>query len=127
MSDSMLETVQDIYEAFGGGDVPAILDAMTDDVAFCVGSSSGAPWCGFRHGQREVPKFSESLGAACAGVELSPLAFASRDTAVMVVIACAVTVRATCKNGDMDLHHWWRFRDGKAYYVRGTEDTALTA
>jgi hypothetical protein len=27
----------------------------------------------------------------------------------------------------MDLHHWWRFRDGKIYYYRGTEDTALTA
>ena len=25
------------------------------------------------------------------------------------------------------LHHWWRFRDGKVYYYRGTEDTALTA
>jgi len=27
----------------------------------------------------------------------------------------------------MDLHHWWRFRDGKVVLVRGTEDTALVA
>ena len=26
----------------------------------------------------------------------------------------------------MDIHHWWRFRDGKICYYRGTEDTAQT-
>jgi len=24
----------------------------------------------------------------------------------------------------MDLHHWFRFRDGRIYFYRGTEDTA---
>jgi ketosteroid isomerase-like protein len=27
----------------------------------------------------------------------------------------------------MNLHHYWRFRDGKVEYYRGSEDTALTA
>jgi ketosteroid isomerase-like protein len=27
----------------------------------------------------------------------------------------------------MDLHHFFRFRDGKIAYYRGTEDTAQTA
>jgi hypothetical protein len=26
----------------------------------------------------------------------------------------------------MDIHHWWRFRDGKSCFYRGTEDTAQT-
>ena len=26
----------------------------------------------------------------------------------------------------MDIHHWWRFRDGKICFYRGTEDTAQT-
>lgn len=26
----------------------------------------------------------------------------------------------------MEIHHWWRFRDGKVYLYRSTEDTALT-
>jgi len=33
----------------------------------------------------------------------------------------------TGKSAEMDIHHWWRFRDGKIYYYRGTEDTAATA
>jgi ketosteroid isomerase-like protein len=27
----------------------------------------------------------------------------------------------------MNLHHYWRFRDGKVAYYRGSEDTALIA
>ena len=26
----------------------------------------------------------------------------------------------------MDIHHWWRFRDGQVCFYRGTEDTAQT-
>jgi hypothetical protein len=26
----------------------------------------------------------------------------------------------------MNLHHYWRFRDGKVEYYRGSEDTAQT-
>ena len=34
---------------------------------------------------------------------------------------------STGKSGAMNLHHWFRFRAGKVYFYRGTEDTALTA
>jgi hypothetical protein len=27
----------------------------------------------------------------------------------------------------MDIHHWWRFRDDRICFYRGTEDTAATA
>jgi ketosteroid isomerase-like protein len=33
---------------------------------------------------------------------------------------------ATGKTAAMDLHHYFRFRDGKIAYYRGTEDTAQT-
>jgi len=56
-----------------------------------------------------------------------PLTFASNDTDVLVVIRFGLRVPATGKSGEMDIHHWWRFRDGKIVFYRGTEDTALTA
>ena len=34
---------------------------------------------------------------------------------------------ATGKEAAMNLHHYWRFRDGKVEYYRGSEDTQLTA
>jgi uncharacterized protein len=42
----------------------------------------------------------------------------------MVFIRYAFTVTATGKQVAMNMHHYWKFRDGKACYVRSSEDTA---
>ncbi len=38
-----------------------------------------------------------------------------------------VTVTVTGKDVATNLHHYSRLRDGKVFYYRGSEDTALTA
>jgi hypothetical protein len=37
----------------------------------------------------------------------------------MVVTRWAATAPATGRSTAMDIHHWWRFRDGKIYLYRG--------
>jgi ketosteroid isomerase-like protein len=126
--DSKLDTVQAVYAAFGRGDVPAILRVVTDDVDWASEPESTiAPWHGIRRGTSELPGFFQALDAALEVTEFTPLAFATSDTDVMAVIRFGVTARATAKSGAMDLHHWWRFRDDKISWYRGTENTALTA
>ena len=128
MSDPKITTVQEIYAAFSRGDVEAILAHLTDDVDWAPEAESAiAPWHGVRKGKENVPSFFEALAKTVDVTEFTPLAFASNETDVMVVIRFGVTVRATGKSGAMDLHHWWRFRGDKIYFYRGTEDTALTA
>ena len=57
-AEDNLATVQGIYEAFGKGDVPAILDQLTDDVDWAAEASSDAvPWYGMRKGKDEVVGF----------------------------------------------------------------------
>jgi ketosteroid isomerase-like protein len=127
MADTKVETIQGVYEAFGRGDVQAILDVLTDDVDWAAETnSSAAPWYGVHKGKAEVPRFFEALGSSVEVSEFTPLSFTSNDTDVMVVIRFAMKVTATGKSGAMEIHHWWRFRDGKIYHYRGTEDTALT-
>jgi len=58
--------------------------------------------------------------------EFMPLSFASNEGDVMVVTRWSAVAPATGKTATMDIHHWWRFRDGKIYYYRGAEDTAQT-
>jgi ketosteroid isomerase-like protein len=49
-------TVQQIYEAFGRGDVPAILEHLADDVEWEYGlTSTDVPWLQPQHGRTEVP------------------------------------------------------------------------
>ena len=124
---SNIDAIQQIYAAFGRGDVAYILDQLTDDVDFgSVADRPIASWHG-RRTKAEVPAFFQGIGTELEVLEFTPLAFASNDTDVMAVIRFGVKARATGKQGVMELHHWWRFRDGKVYFYRGTEDTALTA
>lgn len=127
MSDQNIATVQAIYEAFGRGDVQAILDVLADDVDFASEPDQKiAPWHG-RRSKADVPAFFQAIGETVDVTEFTPLAITSNATDVMAVIRFGVTARASKKSGTMDLHHWWRFRDGKVVLYRGTEDTALTA
>jgi ketosteroid isomerase-like protein len=125
MTDPKITAVQSVYEAFGRGDVGYILDQLTDDVdwASCPGSDV-APWHGIHRGKAEVPNYFKALADTVQVTEFTPLAFAASETDVMVVIRLGGTVPATGKSVVMDIHHWFRFRDGKIYVYRGTEDTA---
>lgn len=59
---SNTETVQQIYEAFGRGDVPAIIDKLDANVEWDTEIPvDGVPWLQPRHGAAEVPAFFESL------------------------------------------------------------------
>jgi uncharacterized protein len=128
MADAKIETVQGIYEAFGTGDVQAILDVLTDDVDFgSEPDSKIAPWHGRRTNKQEVAEFFQLIAENLEVTEFTPLSFTSNDTDVMAVIRFGATVPATGKSGTMQLHHWWRFDGDKVCFYRGTEDTALTA
>ena len=120
-----IKTVQSVYEAFGRGDVAAIVDAVTDDVDWAAeAASSGAPWYGPRHGKEGVAEFFAAFGSVMDVEEFTPLAFAANDTDVMTIVRFAVKAKGSGRTASMDLHHYFTFRDGKIAYYRGTEDTA---
>ena len=60
------------------------------------------------------------------GTEFTPVSFAANETDVLTVVRFRAKSRRTGKTAAMDLHHFFRFRDGKIAYYRGTEDTAQT-
>src|SRR3954452_11879084 len=113
MSDPKIDTVQRIYEAFGRGDVEAILAVVDDDVDWASEPESTiAPWHGIHKGKGEVSTFFETLAGTVEVTEFTPLSFASNDTDVMTVVRFGIRVPATGKSGAMDLHHWFRFHEG---------------
>jgi ketosteroid isomerase-like protein len=115
--------------AHAHGDVRAILDLVTDDVDWSTDAAiASAPWYGPRHGKDGVASFFEAIGKTGPVTEFTPLAYAANDQGdVMVFIRYAFTVTATGKHAAMNMHHYWKFRDGKVCYVRSSEDTAQVA
>jgi ketosteroid isomerase-like protein len=127
VSSANITTVQHVYEAFGQGDIDAILAVVSDDVDWASEAEPAvAPWHGVHKGKGEVPKFFEALAKHVEVTRFEPLTFAANDDDVLAVVRFAMAVPATGKRGEMDLHHWFHFRDGKIARYRGTEDTALT-
>ena len=126
-ADANIKTITQVYEAFGRGDVAAILEAITDDVDWAAeAASSAAPWYGVRRGRDAVAVFFSDFGSTMEVEEFTPVSFAANDTDVLTVVRFRARSRSTGKTAEMDLHHYFKFRDGKIAYYRGTEDTAQT-
>jgi ketosteroid isomerase-like protein len=126
-ADANIKTITEVYEAFGRGDVAAILDTLTDDVDWAAEAGShGAPWYGVRHGKDAVAEFFTAFGSTMEVVEFTPVSVAANETDVLTVVRFRARSRSTGKAAEMDLHHYFKFRDGKIAYYRGTEDTAQT-
>jgi ketosteroid isomerase-like protein len=98
-AEQNVETIKAIYEAFGRGDVAAILDACTDDVDWATDAAGdAAPWWGQRNGKEAVTGFFEGIGQTGPVTEFTPLSFTSNDDGdVMVFIRYAFTVTATAR------------------------------
>jgi ketosteroid isomerase-like protein len=126
-ADANIKAISEVYQAFGRGDVAAILDAVTDDVDWAAeAASSAAPWYGVRHGKDAVAAFFAAFGSTMEVEEFTPVSFAANDTDVLTVVRLRARSRGTGKTAEMNLHHYFKFRDGKIAYYRGTEDTAQT-
>jgi ketosteroid isomerase-like protein len=123
-----LATVQGLYEAFGEGDVQAILDHLTDDVDWATDSATGAaPWHGIKHGKDEVATFFAGIAEAIDVSAFDVVAMAATDDAVLTFVRFGFSAKGGGEQHTMHIHHYWRFRDGRVAYYRGGEDTALVA
>jgi ketosteroid isomerase-like protein len=122
---SNLQTAQEIYQAFGSGDIPAILSKLSESVDWEYGAgSSDVPWLQRRRGHEGAAAFFSSLGA----IEIHrfvPKTFLEGERIVVVLVDIEFTVKATGKRVvEEDEVHIWHFDDqGKVARFRHRVDT----
>ncbi len=81
-AEQNIDTVKSLYEAFGRGDVDAILERVTDDVEWATDAAiESAPWYGPEHGKAEPPSFFEGIAKTGPVTEFTPLSCAFTVTA----------------------------------------------
>ena len=118
-------TVQQIYEAFGKGDVPAILDHLADDVDWEYGgNATGLAWLQARRGRAQVAGFFQDL-AALDVQRFQPTTFLESGNVVVVLIQLETVVRTTGRRVvEEDEVHIWHFDDsGQVRRFRHRLDT----
>ena len=124
-------TVEGIYEAFGRGDIPAILATLDDGVRWDHwrgengGQDAELPWLAERTGPDGVAGFFESL-SALEFHDFRPVALMEGDGRVAALIEYDVTVLATGRRFLADEMHLWTFGpDGKVTAYNHHVDTAM--
>jgi ketosteroid isomerase-like protein len=122
---SYLATVQDIYDAFGKGDVPRILAHLSEDVAWEYGAgASDVPWLQPRAGKEGAAAFLSSL-ADFQIERFEPTTLLESNDLVVVLLNVEATVRPTGRRIiEEDQIHLWHFgKDGKVERFRHRADT----
>jgi uncharacterized protein len=125
---SHIATVQEIYAAFGRGDVPAILDRLAEDVDWEAGGSSaadeGVPWLLRRTGREGAGAFFATLDAFETR-RFEPLSFLEGAGQVAAVIGVELALRASgYVIADQEVHLWTFDDAGLVCAFRHVVDTA---
>lgn len=124
-----IETVQAIYQAFGKGDVPAILARLSPEVEWDVWDSHGAQRAGYdllipRRGREAVGEFFRVLGGQQFH-EFRVLDMLAGERQVAAELAVDFTYTATGRRIRDEEIHLWRFgADGLVTRYRHYIDTA---
>ena len=127
-TDPKVAAVLRLYEAYGRGDVDAVLAEVSDDVDWAAAAAgTTVPWFGPHHGKDGVARFFTEIASNVDVSEFELRSMTANETDVIVAVHWTYSVRATGKSASMYMQHWWRFADGKIVFFRGSEDSLQSA
>jgi len=129
MSEKNIQTVREIYAAFMRGDLPGVMQHMSDDLrAFGVVSEQNLiPWHIQITKKQDVPKFFKAVAESSDITRFEPRDFAAGGDHVYCCVSLDVTFKPHGRKVTLDNMQHFTFKDGKVVEWRGAEDTALTS
>jgi ketosteroid isomerase-like protein len=121
-----VQMVRDLYEAFGQGDVPTVLEAMDADVQWREAEGnpyqmSGAAWVG---PDAILQNLFMKLGTEWDGFTVQPKDFHDAGDTVVVEGRYTGTYKATGKILDAQYCHMFNIKNGKLTSFQQFVDTA---
>src|SRR5260370_40685442 len=118
MSEQNVKMIQDIYGAFGRGDVAGILEHCADDTEWGYnGARSEVPWHPTFRGKGSVPNFIQAFVSNVDLHDFRPKAFIHSGDELVCNVAIESTVKKTGQRVKQEHHHWWTLRDGKGKHL----------
>ena len=119
--------VQQAYENFKKGDLPALLDLYSDDIDWRLPKVENMPWFGSRKGREETAEFFQSLAEAQDVLTFNPKEFIAQGDKVVALGDYSWRVKATGREFGSDWAHVWTVRGGKLVGFQEYADTAAVS
>jgi ketosteroid isomerase-like protein len=127
MSVTAVEVVQQAYEAFGRGDVPTLLDLMTEPVDWRFCGARGLPYTGSFTTKAEVGRWFATIAEVDDIQRFEPRELIDGGEHVTVLGWERTTARPGGKVFEADWVHVFTVRDGKVVRFFGIYDTEASA
>jgi len=119
--------VQQAYENFKNGDIPALLDLYSDDIDWRLPEIENVPWIGSRKGREETAELFQSLAEAQDVLTFNPQEFIAKGDKVVVLGDYSWRVKATGREFGSEWAHVWTVKNGKLVGFQEYADTAATS
>lgn len=123
---SNVSLLKHLYDAFGRGDIPTVLGAMSPGMQWREAESnpympSGEAWVG---PDAVLNNLFVRLGSEWDGFSVHPKSFHDAGDSVIVEGRYTGTYKATGKSMDAQMCHVWKVKDGKLASFQQYVDTA---
>jgi hypothetical protein len=122
-----IETVRTAYEAFGRGDIPALLDQLTDDVEWTFDGSTGDAYMRTARGKQDVARWFEQVMAVDTILAFEPRQMLPGPDHVTVIGWERTRALPAGAVFETPWVHVWQLRNGRIARFFGMFDTAAAA
>jgi hypothetical protein len=116
--------IRSVYEAFGRGDVPAILGMLADDVDWYDPGPPEVTHAGRYRGRDDVGRFFSKVGESLDIEAFQQTEFIAKGDRVIVLGSIRAKVKRTGLVYDSEFAMSWTLRDGRITKWQVYEDTA---
>ncbi len=122
-----VKIVQQAYEDFKNGNIPALLESMADNVEWELPELEGVPIAGKRQGRDRVADFFATLSETQEVLNFEPTEFVAQGEKVVVLGDYTWRVKATGGQITSDWAHVFTVRNGRIERFQEYTDTAAIA
>lgn len=110
---SNIEIIAQLYADFGQGNIPAILEQLSDGITWELPASANVPFAGIFEGKAGVVEFFQQVGASNDFHEFNIEKLLADADTVVALGNLKATARTTGKISANKWAHRWDFKDGK--------------
>lgn len=120
-------TVQQAYNNFKTGNIPGLIDQMSDNVTWELPDIEGVPFAGKRTGRDAVKEFFSTLAQSQEALEFEPIESLAQGDKVVSLGHYKWRVKDTGREYASNFVHVFTVRNGKITGFREHFDTAVVA
>jgi len=124
MSEQNRAIVQQAYDNFKAGNIEALLNLMSDDIAWTLPEMVGVPFAGTRNGRPAVAEFFTSVNSSQEVISFEPRELIAEGDKVIALGSYDWRVKANDRKFAANFAHAWTVRGGKVVEFREYMDTA---